>query len=63
MKIGVMYLSGIGYKDLVHYRFTGEKEYPHSLYETIIQIGSQHFWLWTCIEPVNRSVLGIYKSE
>jgi hypothetical protein len=31
MKIGVMYLSGIGYKDLVHYRFTEEEEYPHSL--------------------------------
>ena len=31
--------------------------------ETVIQIGSQHFWLWICIEPVYRSVLGIYISE
>jgi putative transposase len=31
--------------------------------ETIIQIGSQHFWLWICIEPVHKSVLGIYISE
>ena len=31
--------------------------------ETIIQIGSQHFWLWICIEPVYRSVLGIHISE
>jgi len=31
--------------------------------ETIIQIGNQQFWLWTCIEPVHRSVLGIYISE
>ncbi len=31
--------------------------------ETIIQIGSHHFWLWICIEPVHRSVLGIYISE
>ena len=31
--------------------------------ETIIQIGSQHFWLWLCSEPVLRSVLGIYISE
>ena len=31
--------------------------------ETIIQIGSQHFWLWFCIEPVHSSVLGIYISE
>ncbi|HET9807118.1 MAG TPA: DDE-type integrase/transposase/recombinase, partial [Nitrososphaeraceae archaeon] len=31
--------------------------------ETVIQIGSQHFWLWICIEPVHRSVLGIYISK
>jgi transposase-like protein len=31
--------------------------------ETIIQIGSQHFWLWICIEPVDRSVLGINISK
>jgi putative transposase len=31
--------------------------------ETDIQIGSQHFWLWICIEPIHRSVLGIYISE
>ena len=31
--------------------------------ETIIQIGKQHFWLWICIGPIYRSVLGIYISE
>jgi putative transposase len=31
--------------------------------ETIIQIGSQHFWLWVCIEPIHRSVLGINISK
>ena len=31
--------------------------------ETVIQIGSQHFWLWFCIEPVHSFVLGIYISE
>ena len=31
--------------------------------ETVIQIGSQHFWLWFCIEPVHSSVLGIYISD
>ncbi|MGB9169281.1 MAG: DDE-type integrase/transposase/recombinase [Nitrososphaeraceae archaeon] len=31
--------------------------------ETMIQIGNQHFWLWICIEPVHKSVLGIYISE
>jgi len=31
--------------------------------ETVIQVGSQHFWLWICIEPIDKSVLGIYISE
>jgi len=31
--------------------------------ETVMQIGSQHFWLWFCIEPIHSSVLGIYISE
>jgi putative transposase len=31
--------------------------------ETVIQIGSQHFWLSICIEPIHSSVLGIHISE
>ena len=31
--------------------------------ETAIQIDSQHFWLWFCIEPIHSSVLGIYISK
>ena len=31
--------------------------------ETVIQIGNQHYWLWLCIEPIHRSVLGIHISE
>ena len=31
--------------------------------ETVIQIGNQHFWLWICIEPIDKSVLGIFLSE
>jgi putative transposase len=31
--------------------------------ETVIQIGNQHFWLWICIEPIHKSVLGIYISQ
>ncbi len=31
--------------------------------ETVIQVGNQHFWLWICIEPIDKSVLGIYISE
>jgi putative transposase len=31
--------------------------------ETVIQIGNQNFWLWICIEPVHKSVLGIHISQ
>ena len=31
--------------------------------ETIIQIGGKHFWLWFCIEPIQRPVFGIHISE
>ena len=31
--------------------------------ETVIQIGNQHFWLWICIEPVHKSILGINISK
>ena len=31
--------------------------------ETVIQVGSHHFWLWICIKPIDKSVLGIYISE
>ncbi|MGZ8926466.1 MAG: hypothetical protein ACXW2E_11430 [Nitrososphaeraceae archaeon] len=30
--------------------------------KTIIQIGDRHFWLWICIELIDKSVLGIYIS-
>jgi putative transposase len=33
------------------------------IYETVIQIGSQHYWLGFCIETIHSSVLGIYISE
>jgi putative transposase len=61
----VMFLYGTGFKDLQSIQFTKGKEYQPSFIidETVIQIGSQHFWLWFCIEPVHSSVLGIYISE
>ena len=31
--------------------------------ETIIQIGSQHFWLWLCIEAVHKSTPGFHISK
>ena len=49
---------------LVLLKSTKGKEYRSFIIdETVIQIGSQHFWLWFCIEPIHRSVLGIYISE
>ena len=29
----------------------------------MIQIGNRNCWLWICIEPVNKSVLGIHISK
>ena len=58
-----MFLYGTGFKGLQNIQFTNVKEYLHSIDETVIRIGSQHFWLWFCIEPIHRSVLGIYISE
>jgi transposase-like protein len=31
--------------------------------ETTIQIGNSYYWLWICVEPIHKSVLGIYISE
>jgi transposase-like protein len=31
--------------------------------ETVIQTDNQHFCLWFCIEPIHRSVFGIYIQE
>ena len=31
--------------------------------ETMIQIGNTNCWLWICIEPVRKSVLGIHISK
>ena len=58
-----MFLYGIGFKDLVHLLSIKGKEFAFIIDETIIQIGNQHFWLWICIEPVHKSLLGIYISE
>ena len=31
--------------------------------ETVIQIENHNYWLWIAIEPIHKSVLGIYISE
>ena len=31
--------------------------------ETVIQIGNQKYWLWICMEPVHRTILGIHISN
>ena len=61
-----MFLYGIGFRDLVGSSQIYDKRKRVSafiIYETILQIGSQHFWLWICIEPLHSSVLGIYISK
>jgi len=60
-----MCLSGIGYKGLVVHRpmYRRKRVSAFIIDETIIQIGSQHFWLWIAIEPIHSSVLGIYISN
>ena len=31
--------------------------------ETIIQIENNNYWLWICIEPIDKFILGIYISK
>lgn len=31
--------------------------------ETVIQIGNSNYWLWICIEPIDRTILGINISN
>ena len=40
-----------------------EKNIGFIIDETVIQIGNHHFWLWICIEPIYKSVLGKYISK
>jgi putative transposase len=58
-----MFLFGIGFNDLDRVRSKRKRVSAFIIDETVIQIGSQHFWLWFCIEPIHSSVLGIYISE
>jgi putative transposase len=57
----VVFLYGIGFKDLVIYK--RKRVSAFKIYETVIQVGSQHFWLWICIDPINNYVVGIHISE
>ena len=63
IKKEVMFLSGIGFKNLILCRSTKGRVSAFIIDETVIHIGNQHFWLWFCIEPVHSSVLGIYISD
>ena len=65
MRKEVMCLSGIGFKDLVHFKFiiNIEESTAFIIDETMIQIGNTNCWLWICIEPVHKSVLGIHISR
>ena len=44
-------------------KYTKEKRSAFIIDENAMQIGSQLFWIWFCIEPIHSSVLGIYISE
>ena len=60
----VMFLFGTGFKGLQNIQYYKRKRVSAFIIdETVIQVGSQHFWLWFCIEPVHSSVLGIHISE
>ena len=64
MRKGVTCLCGTGFRDLQNIPMYKRKRVTAFIIdETVIQIGNQHFWLWICIEPIHRSVLGIYISE
>jgi putative transposase len=56
-------LFGTGYKGLDPVKYKRKKVSAFIIDETVIQVGSQHFWLGICIEPVQSSVLGIDISE
>jgi putative transposase len=60
----VIFLYGTGFKGLVHAISTNVRVLAFIIEdENIIQVGSQHFWLWICIETRYKSVLGIYISK
>ena len=63
MKKGAMCLYGIGSRDFQNILFIKGRVSAFIIDETIIQISSQHFWLWLCIESIHRSVLVIYIFE
>ena len=55
MKKEVTYLSGTGFRDLVQYPIYKRKRVSGFIIdETAIQIGNQHFWLWICIESIDK---------
>ena len=29
----------------------------------MIQIGNRNYWLWICIEPIDKTILGIHISQ
>ncbi len=62
LKKEVMLLYRIGFRRLVSSQIKDKRKRVSTFIidETVIQIGSQHFWLWMCIEPIHSSVLGVY---
>jgi putative transposase len=63
MKKEVTYLSGTGFRFGSYCIYKRKRVTAFIIDETAIQIGSQHFRLWICIESIHSSVLGIHISE
>ena len=59
----VMFLFGTEVRGLSYLQMYKRKRVSVFIIdETVIQIGTQHFWLWFCIEPIHSFIIGIYSS-
>ena len=64
MRRGVTCLYGIGFRDFGSCNiFKRKRVSAFIIDETVIKIGKHHFWLWICIGPVNRTILGMNISN
>ena len=61
-------LSGTGYKNSIQNVYPNKKKKSRItaafiIDETQIQIGSNEGWLYVAIEPIRRTILGVYISR
>ena len=61
MKLLFKLVVNIFFKGLQNIQFTNVKRISAFIIdETVIQIGSQHFWLWFCIEQIHFCAWNLY---